>query len=260
MKKILVTILFVSLIFGINPVVFAKDKTNYLPDVEFLEEGVYDVKGRPDLKVAVVFYKEKVSSDISELQVCGLSDPDSSLLPGSKDWHLPSNFKYNLNPSSVPTSVGSQNIPTIVSNAFGVWKNALGSKSPVISRGANTTMIKPKLDLVNMIAWGKTPPGVLIATYAWYAVGQSVFEIDTILTQKSSWQWTWNGGGTACAESSTYDVQNMLTHEIGHWFGLSDESDSSFSNSTMYSNIPKGEVKKNTLTTGDILKVNSIYP
>ena len=71
--------------------------------------------------------------------------------------------------------------------------------------------------------------------------------------------WTWSGGTTDCAYTESYDAQNILTHEIGHWFGLDDEYTDEYIENTMYGYGSKWEVKKNTLTTGDINGLQAIY-
>ena len=70
----------------------------------------------------------------------------------------------------------------------------------------------------------------------------------------------WSQMATDCAYIESYDAQNILTHEIGHWFGLDDEYDATnYQNATMYGYGSKTEVKKNTLTDGDINGLRAIY-
>ena len=81
--------------------------------------------------------------------------------------------------------------------------------------------------------------------------------------------WTWKNPSTllppltvdnSCGDLKKYDAQDILTHEIGHWLGLDDIYDSTQKDLTMYGYGRKGELKKNTLETGDILGIQSLYP
>lgn len=258
MKKILSLTLALSLFLGLNSLALAKNNKNFAPEMEEAVDGIYDVAGRPDLKVKVFVHKEKAKPDgVSSAQVCS-SDPNSTSVVGSTGWHLPSNISYRLNPSSVPNSVGGGNLANIVFFSFSSWQNALASSSPNITRGLDTSVNRSRLDGQNVIAWGRTSGSTLGVTYTWYytATGE-VAEVDTIMNTRVAWKW--NGGSATCAESTAYDAQNIMIHELGHWYGLDDEYDASYVDNTMYGYGSKGEVKKDTLTSGDIAGVNSIY-
>ena len=64
----------------------------------------------------------------------------------------------------------------------------------------------------------------------------------------------------ACADNKTYDAKNIMTHELGHWMGLDDMYNvGTHGDATMYGYGSLGEIKKNTLTTGDQIGVSNIY-
>lgn len=238
------------------------------PDVS----GVFEVPERPGMKVRVFAHPAKptpppkpgASSDakpsptISNLLACGLTDPDSSSVTGPAGWKIPSgNWTYLLNLNSVPSTVGQNNLDTIVKAGFNQYASASGSLIN-FERGANTSVNRARLDGRNLISWGRANSGTLGVTYIWYypSTGLAV-EIDTIMN--SRYKWTWSNSNS-CADSATYDAQNIMTHELGHWLGLNDEYDAgAFGNNTMYGYGSVAEVKKNTLTTGDISGVASIY-
>ncbi len=56
---------------------------------------------------------------------------------------------------------------------------------------------------------------------------------------------------------SVVDVQNTLTHEVGHFLGL---DHSNVADATMFGRAPEGETQKRTLHTDDIAGLVSIYP
>jgi hypothetical protein len=66
----------------------------------------------------------------------------------------------------------------------------------------------------------------------------------------------WSNSGNSAA----FDVQNVLTHELGHWLRLSDLFNSSDSHLTMYGYVDPGETKKRSLETDDIIAIRSMYP
>lgn len=236
--------------------VSAKNVNDYeqiIPEVD----GIYNVPGHPDLKVRVFVHKTRPSTAPTPTKVCGLSDPDSSALVDAAGWMLPANFTFNLNPNNVPSLVGSTNWPIIAENSFGVWENAANSTIN-ITRGGDTTINRKALDGKNIIAWGSASGSALGVTYIWYnPTTKQIRELDTILNQK--FVWTWSGGTSTCAYTNSYDAQNILTHELGHWFGLNDEYDASYANNTMFGYGYKKDAKGDTLTTGDINGLKAIY-
>jgi len=272
MKKLILFLLVFSLL-SIGSVAFAKNSKKYAPPSdEATVSGVYDVEGQPDLKVKVFVYKEK-GFDKNEAKpqkppkpgdgsgpslVCGLLGDDlpSDAEIGSAGWYLRPTVNYYLNVDSVPSSVGGSNLTTIVNNSFEVWENALESSAPSINEISTTNKNRAALDGQNIISWGRNSGKTLGVTYVWYTNSGDVVEVDTIMNKSVTWGWS---ADPNCAYSNAYDAQNIMTHELGHWFGLDDEYTSPFVNNTMYGYGSKVEVKKNTLTNGDIAGVRSLY-
>lgn len=221
------------------------------------QNGTYDDPDYPGVKVRVFVHPEKPSRSESPSQICDLSDPDSNAVVGATGWKLPSSWTYHLNPSSVPSSVGGTNLPTIVSNGFADWTSA-ANNAISFTRGPNTTVARQAYDGRNVVAWGRTSGSALGVTYVRYltSTGQ-VVDVDTIMNKKFPWKWS---NSNMCAESTAYDAENIMNHELGHWLGLEDEYvTADYQHNTMYGYGSKGEVKKNTLTTGDIAGTAIIY-
>ena len=59
---------------------------------------------------------------------------------------------------------------------------------------------------------------------------------------------------------NTYIVQNVMTHEFGHWIFLADQYSSSCSEVTMYGTMDFAETKKQSLETPDKNGINYQYP
>lgn len=220
------------------------------------KEGIYRVWSHPELRVRVFVHgiKGKPNPPAPAL-ICGLDDLDSLAVVDSAGWKLPSKWTYYLNSSSVPSSVGGKNLTTIAVNAFKVWTDV--TKLTIANVG-NTSVSQRKLDNRNIIAWGSTPSSALGVTYIWYNPNtKQVIDVDTIINKNVVWMWS--GGTTNCAYDNSYDAQDILTHELGHWLGLDDHYTGDYAENTMYGYGSKTETKKDTLTTGDIDGVKAIY-
>lgn len=234
------------------------------------ENGEYAVLGHPELRLRVFSHPtrdnhpgkpERPSPTPTPLPVlnCTLSDPKSDAVNGVTGWHLPSEFRYYINPESVPASVGPQNLAAIADNSINVWTSQVNVNA--IPAGT-TTQTRARYDGQNIIAWGRSQSGTLGITYTWYYTSTGlVAESDTIMNKLYSWTWSdpqsWDG--LICAYDSSYDAQNIMTHELGHWFGVDDEYGIEFENNTMYGYGDVAETKKDTLTNGDIFSVKNIY-
>ena len=259
MKKLLtIFIVFSVLALGLSlSPVFAKNLKNSDKDIPE-QDGVYDVPGHPELKVRVFVHRVGGKPTPTPVLRCELDDPDSPAVVHKEVWKLPSEWTYNLNPDSAPSLIGSENAVTITENAFETWTNELKNKV-TINRVADTIITRKGLDGKNIITWGTASGSALGITYIWYkpSTGE-VTELDTILNTK--FLWTWSGGDSTCAYTNSYDAQGILTHELGHWFGLDDEYDAvKYQNATMYGYGFKMDAKADTLTTGDIEGVKTIY-
>lgn len=297
MKKIYAVFMLAVMLFSGIVLVQAKqdqpkdngnDKEEYSTIPE--EDGIYDVPGHPELKVKVFVHKARgakkprptprptpspsstpiptptatpvptpsPTSTPAPTPACGLSDIDSTAPVGAAGWHLPTaSWSYKINTASVPSSVGSGNLATIAARSFGVWSAASGIS---FNQTGMTTANRANFDGQNIIAWGNTSASALAVTYTtYYTVSREVVDVDTIMNQMYPWSWADQQTNLNCAYTNSYDAQDILTHELGHWMGLNDHYTTDYANNTMYGYGSTGEVFKDTLTTGDIAGINSIY-
>lgn len=219
--------------------------------------GTYDDPGHPGVKVRVFVHPERPTTQSSPVLVCNLLDPESAAVVSATPWHLPSQWTYNLNPSSVPASVGGSNLLTIAGKGFAGWTAATGNKV-TFAKKADTTVSRQAYDGRNIIAWGRTSGSALGVTYVrYYSSTGLVVDVDTVMNKKFPWSWA---NSSTCADSASYDAENILSHELGHWIGLDDKYDAAqYQHATMYGYGSKGEVKKTTLTAGDSAGAAAIY-
>lgn len=220
------------------------------------EDGIYDEPGHPGVKVRVFVHRERPAKPSTPPTTVCKDDLDSNSFVHKEAWKLPLTWTYNLNPSSVPASVGSGDLQIIAENGFNGWESASGNKVNFIE-GPTTTVSRQAYDYVNVVTWGRTSGSALGVTYIRYNSTGAVLDVDTIMNTKIAWSWS---NSNTCGLSSTYDAEDIMTHELGHWLGLTDEYDAaSYQNATMYGYGAKGEVKKVTLTTGDSAGAFAIY-
>ena len=266
--SIFITLTAFILIINFNSV---SAKNENRPEITFVppeQEGTYDVPGHPNMKVRVFIHhkKEKPAGNpgkpgqpsptpIPQLN-CNLSDPGSNALDGLTGWHLPNTWQYSLNPASAPATIGSANFATISQNSVTAWTQAINNNVNV-ERGADTTVNRARFDGTNIVTWGRTSGSALGVAYTWYYTDtHEVAEVDTILNKSYPWSWS---GEPVCAYPGSYDAQNILTHEVGHWFGADDMYASEYEHNTMFGYGSPEEAKKDTLTNGDKTAISSIY-
>jgi len=70
----------------------------------------------------------------------------------------------------------------------------------------------------------------------------------------------WNIIDPVDIDPASYDLQNTITHEIGHLIGLAHPYDKGREDSTMYYSASYGETKKRNLSQDDINGANYLYP
>ena len=250
MKKILAFIAGLTLVFSLVTSVSAQSSNQSSNAVIPEKNGDYPEPKHPGVRVRVFVHEPKTQTNITSA-TCSPDDPSDAVVHPA-GWHLPSgNWQYSLSVSSVPSSVSD--ISSVAANAFNVWQSA--QNKVTFSRTSDTTKTRSSYDRQNIIAWGRTKGTALAVTYTRYLTStREAVDVDTIFNKR--FQWTWSTG--SC--SNAYDAQDILTHELGHWMGLEDEYTSNYVNNTMYGYGSTAEIKKNSLTYGDILGVQAIYP
>jgi len=111
----------------------------------------------------------------------------------------------------------------------------------------------------NEVSFGNiAEPGVIGMTVIWgYFSGppksRQILETDVILDDVD---FVW---GDAALNPSVMDVQNIMTHELGHAAGLGDLYESTCTEVTMYGYSSEGEIKKRTLEPSDVAGIQDLY-
>ncbi|MEM2292809.1 MAG: matrixin family metalloprotease [Nitrososphaerota archaeon] len=111
-----------------------------------------------------------------------------------------------------------------------------------------------KLDGCNTIVWGNYPTeGVIAVTILWYnKATKTIIEFDIVLDTDYTW-------GNATQDPTVMDLQNIVTHELGHGIGLGDVYQSTAYQETMYGYSYAGETSKRDLYIGDKKGITKLY-
>ena len=171
------------------------------------------------------------------------SNPDYKLL--SYRWYTTAN--YYVNPSNRDSLSTSQVVNTITTSE-NTWDKE--THFQVFSYSGTTTRSAGKRDGYNVVSWGSYRKGVIAVTYLW-SIGGQLIETDTRLN--TFYGWSLSG------EPGKMDVQNIMTHEFGHWCGLNDLYADPDYWLTMYGHSNYGVTYQRTLGLGDILGLQAVY-
>jgi hypothetical protein len=154
-----------------------------------------------------------------------------------------SSTTYKLNATVPPTWAAS------IDAAAATW-NSAGAAFKM----TNSTFSTNELSLVDLVAkYGSGYANTYAVATVWYntttrLISKAGIEIGT------RWQWSTAG------QANMADVQNIVTHEFGHWMRLLDiYSPSTCGEATMWGTSPLGETKQRTLDQADINGFISLY-
>lgn len=168
-------------------------------------------------------------------------------------WHLDGPIVWHLNRSTVPKNIAGS-VDSVLNGSFNTWFSGL------FSQGGDTRAKRAKFDNVNAIMWKKLGRSTIGVTFAWFSrTTGEVLELDTVFNKRYPWAIFANAPDCQSFPDA-YDVQNIATHEFGHWVGLDDLIEEEEKDLTMYGFSAGGEVKKRTLGRGDISGKNDLEP
>lgn len=113
----------------------------------------------------------------------------------------------------------------------------------------NTLMFVPE--------WDRTyDPAAFAVTTVWHrrSTGE-ILDVDIEVNEERGPYGICPAGG--CSDRRTVDLENVLTHELGHYLGLAHTTDP---DATMFASAVAGEVHKRDLAEDDELGICTVYP
>jgi len=179
---------------------------------------------------------------------------------GLAGWQMPDEgLNYSINFNTKPKNLTDTQIQLAIANSFATWNNA--DPDQIFIDIGSTSAKKYKYDGVNAVLFKSIRPGAIAITYVWYypSTGELV-ETDTVFNRRYKWSVNDPSSGDCAGAIGTYDLQNIGTHEFGHWIGLDDLYSLEDKDLTMYGYGDLQELKKDSLGLGDITGVLAIAP
>jgi hypothetical protein len=159
---------------------------------------------------------------------------------------------YLINSSGTPGTDGEFEA---VHGAFNVWEEIPTSKISFTFDGF-TGINGSAYDNVNLVTWTDVITGTdmgIAETFAFYSVIDGhFFDVDIILSNFADWSVT--------GDPDAFDVQSVMTHEVGHLIGLADLYSPLDADKVMYGFIDPGDVSDRILTDDEIAGASDIYP
>lgn len=185
--------------------------------------------------------KNKINNILMIVAIMAVSSAIISIASDVKAYSY-SGYKWNSYPVSIDVSDTSlpSSWATPIGAASGAWNSA---SSPFYF---NTGLSGHIITLANSGNTGKP------ATTYCYHTGSTLYDCDMVFNTYYSW--------STSGQAGYYDVQNIATHEFGHWLWLNDLYGGGDTEKTMYGYASTGETKKRTLESDDLNGINYIYP
>lgn len=157
--------------------------------------------------------------------------------------------------------------------AFQTWEADPLSYMDFTYGGTTTTIgissLANKMDGYNVVGWANIsrayPNAIAVTIFCYNVATKHLVEVDVAMNSDPYFQWWQEPAGESWTfgdESAAYDVdvQNIMTHEAGHWLVLDDLYATYNSEKTMYGISAQLELKKRSLTSGDEAGIRKIYP
>lgn len=252
------------------------------------------------LRWAIIFYCLAVSLFTNQLFSYELSEVDGDDISGNAPillgWHeseFPLSWAVIQN-NSPGTPVTTEAFFTAVENSFNTWDDVVTSTVTFEKANTNGAMdgiiplsdpvIGDSFSPVRTLSGRLGPPNddglnnvVYCVKDGWTddfgfsssALAVTIFAFNTrtrligggdIFINCDDIRGMWDVLDSSSPDASKYDLQNTITHEIGHFVGLGHPYSDGRETSTMYYSASGGETSKRELSEDDINGVNYLYP
>jgi len=160
-------------------------------------------------------------------------------------------IRYYVNTTNIPSSHGDTVTPATfmaaVDGAFQAWQDITTCYITFEKEGVGSADKPYVYDGHNTLGFATLPAGTAGMASIW-ADGNDLEEVDIRLNTLTGWSIGALGG--------SFDVQGVLTHEIGHLVGL---KHSSVSGATMWPSVGSRSLSWRTLHDDDIAGATALY-
>jgi len=166
--------------------------------------------------------------------------------------------KWNTNTVTyyVNTSGGPPDSLAAIQAAMQTWTDVPSSSFRFVYGGPTTNTVRNPDDGINIIYFGKIRNKARVArNYVWWnKESGKLYDSDIVFNTAHKLS-----AADKCPEDS-YDIQGVLTHELGHSLTLNELYKQTHEEKTMYWKENKGDTKKRTLDQDDVDGISYLYP
>jgi hypothetical protein len=168
---------------------------------------------------------------------------------------------YFINPAGAPPGADVD-----ISDAFGAWENEIGSPavesaypgdgSRVAFQFMGYTTARGGNDGVNVVYFS-TCSACGASSASTYGSGRRLSGFDIFINSARAWETDLTCPAHDCG---ALDVQNVVTHEVGHALDLYHVTADADAQLTMYPSTAADETKKRDLGAGEVVALRRLYP
>lgn len=163
-------------------------------------------------------------------------------------WNTPQ-ATYRINATGGPADSQS-----VILTSMQTWTDVSTATFTFVNGGTSTSKNFGFQDGVNLIGFGAMGQnGVLAENTFWYSTSTGQI-VDSDIEVNTSYPWATDGSPAA------YDLQAVVTHELGHALSLDDLYEPSDADKTMYGYGGLGETNARTLHSDDMNGITYLYP
>jgi len=158
----------------------------------------------------------------------------------------------HLNTATIPTGLNASPAIQAAVNAWNAAGSTVGQSDLLSLTTSGTSETGPGQNGTSTIGFAKlAPKNVLAATWTWVDGANHIIEADLFFNTMNPWAVLGPCIQGTTTATGKFDVADIATHELGHALGLNHISDAN-AQATMYPSAPSDEIRKTTLTGGDI--------
>ena len=196
----------------------------------------------------------------------GIHWPDSVVFSGG--------VPYTVN---LTGSGGDSTFLDAIKVAFQTWEDEPNSYMDFTFAGQDDSAPISSLysvrDGLNVVGWANISDkysGAIAVAMVWYnTLTGEIVEVDMAMNSDPAFTWHQNtvtgdpdeAEWTApTTDAYDVDVQNIVTHEVGHWLMLGDLYQKPANDQTMYGRSAEFDLQKRSLESGDEAGIQEIYP
>jgi len=167
-------------------------------------------------------------------------------------------IKWNTNTVTyyVNTSGGPPDSLAAIQAAMQTWTDVPSSSFHFVYGGPTTNTVRNPDDGINIIYFRKMGNKARVARnyVQWNKESGELYDSDIVFNTAHKLS-----AADKCPEDS-YDIQGVLTHELGHALILNELCKQTHNEKTMYWKENKGDTKKRPLDQDDIDGISYLYP